>query len=74
MKHCEYLSKSETIYDEDIGSYVSYGITVRCDGEEILTISDVSTDRKKVERLAELCNDKGLSVCHIYDVIEDILP
>ena len=74
MKTCEYLPKDETCYDDDIGRYVTYGITVRCDGEEVLSISDISTDKEKVERLAKLCNDNQLSICHIYDVIEDILP
>lgn len=41
--------------------------------KELIRVSDVSTDKNKVENLIALCNEEHLDPVHIYDVIEDFL-
>ena len=35
--------------------------------------ADITADRGSLERLVEICNREGLSLCHLYDVVEDFL-
>ncbi len=51
----------------------SYGIAVYRKGHKLQDVQDITTDKKKLERLVELCNREQLSHCHLYDVIEDFL-
>ena len=68
-----YTVIAEDGYHEDIGAYVSYGISACADGKEVERISDISDERGTVERLAELCNRESLDVIHLRDVVEDHL-
>ena len=60
-------------------SRVSYGIAAYANAEVdetvtiIESIRDVSLDKQKLLELVERCNRSGLSVDHIYDVIDDFL-
>lgn len=60
-----------------IGKYTTYGIVVyemvNQNRKELIRVSDVSTDKNKVENLIALCNEEHLEPVHIYDVIEDFL-
>lgn len=67
----------EVLKNEDSDAYTAYGICV-CSMEnnqrkEVLKVSDVSTDKEKVDNLVDLCNKEQLEPVHIYDVIEDCL-
>ena len=67
----------EMLKNEDSVAYTAYGIVV-CSMEdnerkEVLKISDVSSDKSRVEELVDLCNKEQLEPIHIYDVIEDFL-
>ena len=67
----------ETLYHEDIGSYISYGLKVLFLSygiyEEITKVSDISIDRNAVTLLAEQCTKGQLYPVHLMDVIEDFL-
>ena len=68
-----YILIEEKITNEDIGTYISYGIELRY-GEEIIDrISDIGTDREGIENLCRLCNDLKLSPIHFREVVEDYL-
>ena len=57
-----------TVFHEEIGSYVGYGIRY---GQH--TVTDISVDRAKIEILIELMNSNELSPLHMMDIIEDFL-
>lgn len=50
-----------------------YGIAVYRKGHKIHEVKDITADKSSLKQLVELCNQKQLSVCHLYDVIEDFL-
>ena len=37
------------------------------------SVSDISSDENAVSCLAEICNEQGLSLLHLHDVISDFL-
>ena len=39
----------------------------------IKTIPNITCDKKVIERLVHLCNELGLSIIHLEDVVEDFL-
>ena len=57
----------------------SYGIAVYADADRdgtttvLSSVSDVSPDRRPLERLVEWCNLLQLSPTHLRDVIDDFL-
>ena len=57
----------------------SYGIAVYADeenngaGAAIMSVHDVTADRKGIEKLISTCNCLELSPLHLQDVIEDFL-
>lgn len=69
------LIKSSYTLGED--EYTTYGIALADIGEDganlIESVNDLSCDRDKVERLAELCTKLELSPEHLGDVIDDFL-
>ncbi len=68
-----YSTIEESFDDEELGNYISYGITVRSNGETIMTISDMSLNRELVDELVSRCNSLQLDPLHLYDVIEDAI-
>ena len=68
-----YVPVQETLHSDELGSYVSYAISVRTAEEEIAFVSDVSTDFEEIERLADLCTEKQLDPEQLPDVLEDFL-
>lgn len=68
-----YVPVMETIENEEIGTYTSYGISVRTVEDEIAFVSDVSTELEAVQRLTDRCTEQRLSPEHLCDVIEDFL-
>lgn len=68
-----YVEFEETLWSEEVGFYIGYGIKVVENGKEMLKISDVSTDKDAVKALAEKCNKGCLDPIHLFDVIEDYL-
>ena len=60
-------------------SRVSYGIAAYADVEQdgtatiLAAVSDITSDRKKLEELVYRCNQAQLSVLHLSDVVEDFL-
>lgn len=67
----------EKLYTADIGAYISFGLKVIFATHgvylELLRVSDISTDKSKVARLAALCTKGQVRPIHLADVIEDSL-
>ena len=68
-----YVPVQETLKSEELGTYVTYSLSVRTIEEEIAFVSDVSTDYEEIEQLAALCTIKELDPIHLEDVIQDFL-
>ena len=68
-----YVPVQQTLTDEEIGTYVTYGLSVRTVAEEITFISDVSTDYDEITRLANVCTENQLDPEHLSDLLEDFL-
>lgn len=51
----------------------SYGIAVYRKGHKLQDVQDITTDKKQLEQLVDLCNREQLAYCHLYDVVEDFL-
>ena len=72
VRYC-YVPIQQTIKSEDLGTYISYGISVRAVEDEIIRVSDVSTEYDTVARLAQRCTENELDPIHLGEVIEDFL-
>lgn len=70
-----YETVRETRYLPDVGRYFTYGIRatrkVQLNQTEVLHVSDVSSNRRKVEALVESMNHNHLYPIHFLDVVED---
>ena len=58
-------------------SRIGYGIAYVCVADGVVTVlqsvSDISSDRQRVERLVEHCCKLGLDPMHLEDVVEDFM-
>lgn len=63
---------TEYLLLESGGDNRAYGIEARCDGT-VVRYEAVTDDKNAMERLASLCNEEKLSLCHLEDVLEDYL-
>ena len=74
--NCHYVVAREEYVDE-VNTRTAYGIAAvkEYDGCPIVlqTISDVCSTRAPVTRLARHCNELGLELIHLRDVVEDLL-
>ena len=68
-----YVPVQETLKTDELGTYVTYGISVRTVEEEIAFVSDVSTVYEEIERLADMCTAKQLDPVHLGEVVQDFL-
>ena len=68
-----YLPLTQRLYTEEIGDYVSYGISVTKNGERIYEVGDVTTDLDALSALCEKCTLLQLDPIHLEDVIYDFL-
>ena len=65
------LITSEITVDETTAT--TYGIGAVQNNELIEIIKDISTNKKKIKYLVNLCNTYDLKLCHLLDVAEDML-
>ena len=68
-----YVPVQETLTTDELGTYVTYGLSVRAVEEEIAFVSDVSTVYEEIERLADMCTAKQLDPVHLGEVVQDFL-
>ncbi len=69
-----YIIRMDKSYDEDGKEYNVYGIdAIDLNGNTVMSIPDVFFDRTRAEVFVKLCNDNGLSLVHLNDVVEDEL-
>ena len=67
-----YQPTKNYLFSNESGLHVSFGIDVTDNNDQtILSISSVSTDRKKVVDLCELCTELQLDPIHLVDVLDD---
>ena len=67
-----YRLNETTIADEDGSNYTTFGIdAVSCSGQISASFSDIFFDRLKAEKFVCLCNECGLELTHLSDVVED---
>ena len=64
---CVYLS----VVDE--GS-IGFGILIACPSGRSILLRSVCVRREDAEQICATVNRLAVSECHIYDVIEDMLP
>ena len=69
----QYVPVKETITSDELGTYVTYGISVRTVSEEIAFVRDVSTELDEIQHLANVCTEQQLDPDHLDDVIQDFL-
>ena len=69
----QYIMVEERLNDPNLGEYLSFGIAALKNGEQIILVSDISTNKNDVLKLAERCSKEKLSPVHLYDVVEDYL-
>lgn len=73
----KYKMFAEKLNHPDIGNYTAFGIAVYSsvdnNPKKLMNISDISTDKKIVEDLCELCSREQLEPVHVFDVIEDMI-
>lgn len=73
-----YRTFREHLYDENLGWYYTYGITVTENQKEIWTqvmeISDVSLDHHFVENIVNVFTRHQLSPIHLREVLDNLLP
>lgn len=60
-------------FENENGTYTSYGIEISDACGLLAQIQDLSTDREAVLELAQRCEWGGLCRCHVEDVVEDFL-
>ena len=71
----EFYTVKESLYSEDVGSFIAYGIGV-CEKNEsnrktLEYIPDVFLDQHKAEQFVVMCNCLQLDPLHLSDVVED---
>lgn len=60
--------------DEDGVEHKTYGISATdSSGNIFAEYRDVFFDKKVAENFVDLCNNSKLELCHLSDVIEDVL-
>lgn len=64
-----YAIVEEKLYLEDVGSYTTFGIQCQ-DGQ---FISDVCTERERLEAFVQSLNDSGLEPVQLEDAVTDFL-
>lgn len=73
MQYTYYL-REDTIIGQAGEEHIVYGIeAITPGGETLLAYPDVFFDRGRAEHLVHLCNEGGLSLLHLADVVEDAL-
>ena len=68
-----YVPVRETLSSDELGTYDTYGISVRTTEEEISFVRDVSTEFEEIQYLTNVCTEKQLDPEHLSDVLEDFL-
>lgn len=69
-----YTVFAEVIDSSLLGHYCGYGISVIDEqGSCLCTVHDITCEKERLEGLVNHCNCLHLSLCHLYDVIEDFL-
>jgi len=67
-----YLAFKEKIHSDNLGCYISFGIKVVNDNNDVLSsISDISLNEDVVKDICRKCTAEELDPIHLIDVIMD---
>lgn len=69
----QYIPVQETLTSDELGTYVTYSISVRTVSEKVAFIRDLSTKFEEIEHFTDLCTEKQLDPEHLDDIIQDFL-
>ena len=70
----QYRLFNETLNSSENGEYKTTGIMVLDENEnELIKMSDVSTNEDDVKKVVDLCNQEQVEPIHLYDILEDFL-
>lgn len=74
MKYMYKLTE-ETLSDDDLGSYKTYGIECvdKSKGAVLYKVSDVSPSRKRVDAAVDIFNSMGVSLIHVPEILSDMI-
>lgn len=71
-EQCRYV-----LLESRLDGRICFGIAAVMDYDGCMVIlqaySDLCTDRSSAERLAALCNELQISLCHLPDVVDDFI-
>jgi hypothetical protein len=73
LNRYQYYVFEEDLPHPDGGRYRTYGIRLQVFDGRCIQISDVSTNRKEVERMVAVFNCQQLDAVHFYDAVEDMI-
>ncbi len=75
MERVFYTCFREERDDPELGQYVTYGIAAFHDGQEepVVTLRDISLDRKKVTRMVRAMNITQLPTACLKATVENLL-
>ncbi len=68
MKY-NYICTKNTCFNEDIGEYISYGVSL--EGDAAAKIDDLSPNAKAVAAFAKKLNEHQLCPIHLFEAAED---
>ncbi len=67
-----YKMAEKSICDEAGVTHTVYGVKlVNESGEDVIVFADLFFEKQNAERLADICNSKGLSPIHFAEIAED---
>ncbi|MBR2474157.1 MAG: hypothetical protein IKB51_03915 [Clostridia bacterium] len=70
---CDYRMREDRITDEEGIQHTVYGVEAWSKNELVRSVPDVFFDRALAEHYIGLFNSLDLRLCHLDDVIEDVL-
>lgn len=73
MKTTTYITVTQTFKNQELGEYISFGISAMQNDTIIKTISDISLNIDTVNKMTELFNKYNLSPIHFSDAVEDLI-
>ncbi len=65
--------RQDSLLDEEGGRHTVYGINIADDQGALLAFPDISFDKATVEKLMAVCKREQVELCHIKDIIENVI-
>ena len=62
------------LYEKRYQDRVGYAVAICREGKQLVCAEDITHCKASAERFFDLISRGGLHPCHLYDVLEDMLP